>query len=58
MISTVVLPMTLVAGVYGMNFEENVWPGFNSPRGFPFAIGAMVVLGLGSLAYFRWRKWI
>jgi magnesium transporter len=58
MISTVVLPMTLVAGIYGMNFEENVWPDFKSGWGFPFAIGTMLALGVGSLAFFRWRKWI
>jgi magnesium transporter len=58
MISTVVLPMTLVAGVYGMNFEENVWPGFKTAWGFPAAIGLMLALGLGSVAFFRWRKWI
>ena len=58
MISTIVLPMTLVAGIYGMNFEENVWPGFKSTWGFPFALGLMALLGLGSLAYFRWRKWL
>jgi magnesium transporter len=58
MISTVVLPMTLVAGIYGMNFEENVWPGFKTTWGFRFAIGTMLFLGLGSLAYFRWKKWL
>jgi len=58
MISTVVLPMTLVAGIYGMNFEENVWPGFKTAWGFPAAIAAMATLGLASLAYFRWRNWI
>jgi magnesium transporter len=58
MISTIVLPMTLVAGIYGMNFEENVYPGFKSPWGFPVALGLMVLLGLASLAYFRWRRWV
>jgi magnesium transporter len=58
MISTIVLPMTLVAGIYGMNFEENVWPDFKSTWGFPFALGLMALLGLASVAYFRWRKWI
>jgi magnesium transporter len=57
-ISTVVLPMTLVAGVYGMNFEENVWPGFKTGWGFAFALGLMAVLGVGSVAYFRWRRWL
>jgi magnesium transporter len=58
MISTVVLPMTLVAGIYGMNFEENVWPGFKTVWGFPFAIGTMALLAVMSLLYFRWKKWL
>ncbi|MBA4063608.1 MAG: magnesium and cobalt transport protein CorA [Isosphaera sp.] len=58
MISTVVLPMTLVAGVYGMNFEENVSPSFKSDWGFPFALGMMALLGVGSVAYFRARRWL
>lgn len=58
-ISTIVLPMTLVAGVYGMNFEENVWPDYKTAKwGFGFALGLMALLGLGSLAFFRYRKWI
>ena len=58
MISTIVLPMTLVAGIYGMNFEENVWPGFKTEWGFGFAIGTMVFTGAVSLVFFRWRKWL
>jgi magnesium transporter len=59
MISTIVLPMTLIAGIYGMNFEENVWPDFKTARwGFAFSLGLMVSTGLGALMLFRWRKWI
>jgi magnesium transporter len=57
MISTIVLPMTLIAGVYGMNFEENVWPGFKTSWGFAFALGLMALTGIVSLTLFRWRKW-
>jgi magnesium transporter len=58
MISTIVLPMTLVAGIYGMNFEKNVWPHFqDSEWGFAFALGLMVLTGVVSLAFFKWRKW-
>jgi magnesium transporter len=56
MISTIVLPMTLVAGVYGMNFDHI--PELRWHYGYPLALGAMAALGLGSVAYFRWRKWI
>jgi magnesium transporter len=59
MISTVVLPMTLVAGVYGMNFEQSVWPDFQTdPWGFPFALGLMALTGVGSFVLFKWKGWI
>ncbi|HET6574755.1 MAG TPA: magnesium/cobalt transporter CorA [Fimbriiglobus sp.] len=58
MISTVVLPMTLIAGVYGMNFEANVWPDYKSSWGFPFAVAAMALTGLGAFAWFRRRGWL
>ena len=58
MISTIVLPMTLIAGIYGMNFEQNVWPDFkNSPWGFAIAIGMMVVTGVVAFVWFRLKKW-
>lgn len=44
MISAVGLPMTLVAGIYGMNFEENEWPDFKTAIwGLPFALGLLVL---------------
>jgi len=59
MISTVTLPMTLIAGVYGMNFTQNVWPAFeNSEWGFLGAILAMLTTGAAALVLFRWNKWI
>jgi magnesium transporter len=57
MISTIVLPMTLIAGVYGMNYDESAWPDYKSSWGFWFALALMVLTGVGSLAYFKWRKW-
>jgi magnesium transporter len=56
MISTAVLPMTLVAGVYGMNFA--VLPEKDWRYGYPFALGLMAALGVGALGFFRWKKWI
>jgi magnesium transporter len=56
MISTVVLPMTLVAGVYGMNFEN--LPEKNWDYGYPFALALMAACGLGSLAFFHWKRWL
>lgn len=56
MISTTVLPMTLVAGIYGMNFKH--MPELDWEYGYPMAIGLMLLLAVGSLVTFRWRKWI
>lgn len=56
MISTVVLPMTLVAGVYGMNFDH--MPEIHWKIGYPMALGLMLLVGVGAFAFFRWRKWI
>jgi magnesium transporter len=58
MISTVVLPMTLIAGIYGMNFEESARPSYHSESGFHFALGLMAATGLAAFVLFRWRKWI
>lgn len=56
MISTVVLPMNLIAGVYGMNFKH--MPELEWEFGYPMALGMMLVTGVVSLGFFRWRKWI
>lgn len=58
MISTIVLPMNLVAGVYGMNFEESASPDYHSAWGFWFALGLMALAGVAAVALFRWRKWV
>jgi magnesium transporter len=58
MISTVILPMTLVAGIYGMNFDESAVPGYHTEWGFQFALGLMAVVGLSAYALFRWRRWV
>jgi magnesium transporter len=56
MISTVVLPMTLVAGVYGMNFKH--MPELEWEWGYPMSIGLMLLVGAASFTLFRWKRWI
>jgi magnesium transporter len=56
MISTVVLPMTLIAGIYGMNFTH--MPEIDWPWGYPFALFLMLLTGVVSFIFFRWKKWI
>lgn len=56
MISTIILPMTLIAGVYGMNFKK--WfPELEWEYGYPFALGLMALTAVTTLGIFKWRKW-
>ena len=56
MISTTILPMALVAGVYGMNFEG--MPELHWRYGYPLALGLMALSGLASFLFFRWKNWL
>lgn len=54
--SLVFLPPTLVAGVYGMNFE--VMPELGWTLGYPMAIATMLLAAVLPYAFFRWRGWL
>jgi len=54
-ISVVVLPLTLVASIWGMNVHV---PGQGRVEGFWLVLGGMVALFVGMLAYFRQRGWL
>jgi magnesium transporter len=54
--SALMLPLTLIAGIYGMNFDH--MPELHWIHGYPFALGLMSVTALFMLFLF-WRKgWI
>ncbi len=52
----VFLPPTLVAGVYGMNFE--FMPELKWPHGYPIAMGIMVISAVVPYLIFRRRGWL
>jgi magnesium transporter len=55
-IATIFIPLTFVAGVYGMNFEympELAWA-----WGYPTVLLLMFGIGGGMLLWFRIKKWI
>ena len=56
MISTAVLPMNLIAGIYGMNFA--VLPEKDWRYGYPFALGLMLLTAVAAFVWFRWKKWV
>ena len=54
-IATIVLPLTLIASVFGMNVGV---PGEGSTAAFWVLVGSMLALGLGMFGYFRWKRWL
>ncbi len=55
--SSIFIPLTFVAGVYGMNFRKNM-PELDSEYGYPICIAIMVLFAAGTFFYFRRKKWI
>ena len=53
--SVVLLPLTLIASVWGMNVHV---PGEGGVHAFWIIVGAMVVILAGTLGYFRHRRWL
>jgi magnesium transporter len=54
--SVALLPPTLIASIYGMNFQ--FMPEINWEGGYPFALGLMVASALLPMWYFRKRGWL
>jgi len=55
-IATIFIPLTFLAGVYGMNFRH--MPELDWSWGYPGALFVMAVVGVVMLAYFRRKKWL
>ena len=55
-ISVIMLPLTLLAGIYGMNIELPLDE--NSPYSFIVIMLLMVLMAGGMILYFRKRKWM
>ena len=55
-ITTIFIPLTFIAGIYGMNFEY--MPELSHPFGYPAAIISMTAVAAVMLIYFRRKKWI
>jgi magnesium transporter len=54
-ISAIFIPVTFIAGVYGMNFKH--MPELESPLGYWITISIMIVLMVSMGWYFKKRKW-
>lgn len=61
-ITTLFIPLTFIAGIYGMNFDPDTST-FNMPElrwrwGYPATLGVMFVTALALLAFFWRRGWL
>lgn len=54
--SVIFLPLNLLAGIYGMNFEH--MPGLGSPYGFIWLLLGMVTIITVVLGFIHWKKWL
>jgi magnesium transporter len=54
--STIILPLSLIAGIYGMNFKH--MPETEWTYGYPFALGIMALVAAVLLALFWRRGWL
>ena len=61
-VSTIFIPLTFIAGIYGMNFNPSASP-WNMPElnwywGYPFCLGVMVAIAIILIVYFWRRGWL
>jgi len=55
-IATIFMPLTFIAGVYGMNFKS--MPELEWAWGYPLIWIIMILVGAGHFAYFKSKRWI
>ncbi len=55
-ISTIFIPLSFLAGFYGMNFLH--MPELSNPVAYPFLIFIMVVIAVVMISFFKRKKWI
>lgn len=54
--SVIFIPLTFIAGIYGTNFE--VVPELKYEYSYFIMWGVMIMVAIGMLIYFRYRKWL
>lgn len=55
-VSTIFIPLTFIAGIYGMNFVN--MPELRSTNGYFISLGAMLIIAVALLYYFFKRGWL
>jgi len=55
-ITVIFVPLTFLAGIYGMNFEN--MPELSTRTGYFVVIAIMVLIAISQLIYFRRKRWV
>lgn len=55
-VTTIFMPLTLITGWYGMNFYN--MPALTAPWGYPAVIVISLLIVIGSLIFFKKKKWL
>ncbi len=55
-VTTIFMPLTLIVGWYGMNFK--FMPELEWRWGYPVVIAVCILIALGSLLFFKKKKWL
>jgi len=55
-IATIMMPLTLISGIYGMNFK--FMPELTWRYGYLAIIGVMLAIAIGMLMFFKKKKWL
>ena len=55
-IATVFIPLTFIAGIYGMNFK--FMPELEWQCGYPVILVSMIAIGIAMVIYFRIKRWL
>ncbi len=55
-VTTIFMPLTLIAGWYGMNFKY--MPELNSVYGYPVIIALSILIAALCMVFFKYKKWL
>ncbi len=56
MIATIFIPLSFLAGLYGMNFEH--MPELHYAWAYPMLLGVMASVAIGFVIYFKRKNWL
>ena len=56
LVGSIFIPLTFVAGIYGMNFQY--MPELQSRMGYPTVIAVMIFVVIAMLAFFWHKGWV